>query len=310
MRAVARNLVIGGKAFAISGSAYLPLWFCPNNAFNGATRYLSPQNSMYLLDSSGKVVSKALYGTEGGLDSVGSATIGFYMVGQTLVSGNTATIPAASSNLLLQTLDPRYPPYVDSAGKYSLNFQFGAVAVSFNFNDTTNNYLRGQLANAVHTSGGVLQMYDGQNVCEHGFLVYPYRVGTATAGSGGSLSAGTYGYIATYEWMDGQGQLHRSAPSAAVSVTAVANDTVNVTVPTLLLTAKTGVKIQIWRTQVNGTVYYQITNFNASGSLFNSTSANTVTWSDTQSDAAISVNPQLYTTSGELDAGTAPPRDR
>jgi len=44
------------------------------------------------------------------------------------------------------------------------------------------------------------------------------------------------------------------------------------------------VLVQVYRTVANGTVYYQISNFNLAGSLYNQTTADTLTWVDTQAE--------------------------
>lgn len=79
---------------------------------------------------------------------------------------------------------------------------------------------------------GLLQMYDGAQIVEHGYNVFPENIqtalttggGTATGGGGGigvgnsGVTIGQKQYSATYEWPDNQGQVHRSAPSIPVNV--------------------------------------------------------------------------------------------
>lgn len=304
-----RSLAIGGKAFTLNSSAYLPAWYSPNTGAGGLTRFLSPQNGLYLIDSTGRVLSKALIGTTGAYDTislfnfVSSPT---YQPGSAIVSGNNVTVAASSTNILESVVASSRFGATPGTSPLLLNYQFGVSAVSFSFSDAVNGYQRQQIANAVHTNGGVLQMYDGQNVVEHGFLIYPAFISAALA-AGGALAAGTYQAVAVYEWMDGQGQLHRSTPSTPVSFTATAAQKATYTVPTLRVSAKTGVMLQIYRTIANGTVFYQVTNFNGVGSLYNDPTTDSLAWQDTQSDTAILGNPQLYTTGGVLQNDPPPP---
>lgn len=150
--------------------------------------------------------------------------------------------------------------------------------------------------------GGVLQSYDGYAFTEHGFHLFPELVESATpSGSGGSLTAGEYFYKFLYEWPDVQGQIYRSAPSRALqATTTTGTSSVGLTLPTLRITTKSNVKIVVFRTKVNEDVYYRVT------SLSNSTTADTVSYTDITADSVIDGNEILYTTGGVLE-NIAPP---
>lgn len=302
-----KALSIAGKPFVIGGTAYLPTWVS-NNVFAFSIRAQSPQSGIYLLDAAGNMVSKGLIGTNGGFDTLGwlQSSTSFvtvpqssYQVGSVFLSNGAgqsaiATLPASQTNILQRS--------VTTGDSIIRNYQFGATALSFSFSNILTQYQRAELALAVHTNGGVLQMYDGQQAVEHGFPFFPAFIGTTVSSSGGSIGAGSYQYVFTYEWMDGQGQLHISTPSAPVTITTTgALSSATLTVPTLQVTAKTGVLIQGYRTLANGSIFFQFTNFNGQGSLFNDKTVDTVQWVDTQSDAAIRGNPTLYTTGGVLE---------
>lgn len=104
-----------------------------------------------------------------------------------------------------------------------------ATILSFS---SENKFQNSQLG-ALHIVGGILQSYDGVNVTEHGFSLFPENISAAQANSGGSLAAGTYLYSVCYEWTDNLGQIQRSAPSIPISVT----------VPTGATLTKTGATI-------------------------------------------------------------------
>lgn len=184
--------------------------------------------------------------------------------------------------------------------------QTGVISTSFDFTETNPNCLT--LGENLHIGSGILSIYDGQSVVEHGFHLYPENVGVVVSTSGGNLADNSsYGYQVTYEWIDNQGQTHRSSPSPVVSVTTTntGNDSsAAITIPTLRITAKSGVNIVVYRTQANGTVYYRLNSPVAP--LLNSTTSDFVVFNDTLSDAAIAANQQLYTTGGEVVNIAAP----
>jgi hypothetical protein len=61
--------------------------------------------------------------------------------------------------------------------------------------------------------GGSPAVFDGYQLVENGYPWVPEILAVADLGAGETLPAGELAYCATYEWRDGQGQLHRSAPS-------------------------------------------------------------------------------------------------
>lgn len=129
-----------------------------------------------------------------------------------------------------------------------------------------------------------------------------------TVGNGvtGNIAAGTYGYKVIYHWEDQKGQIHRSATSINVSVTTTgANQVVIIFIPTLRITRKQNVTIQVYRTVTLGTVYYRLTSL--SSPVLNSTSTDLVIFRDTSADSAITGNEIIYTQGGILDNYPCPP---
>lgn len=172
--------------------------------------------------------------------------------------------------------------------------------------DFTKNPTTAEIANTLHISGGQLWMYDGAVSVEHGFHVYPDNMSAVQTGTGVLAASSTYQYIAVYEWMDNQGQLHRSAPSIPLSITTGGSGTasVAVTVATLRATNKTDfhnyVQVCLYRTTANGTIFY----FVAKGT--NDYTTNTIAITDANADSAIIGNVELYTTGGQVENSSAP----
>lgn len=187
----------------------------------------------------------------------------------------------------------------------------GAAEATLDFT-SANRFQGSELEDTLHVAGGFLSAYDGQGFVEHGFFLFPEGSTTTPATSGGSMADGTYSYKVSYEWTDNQGNLHRSAPSPAVSAVVSGgggSGKVTVTVPSLRITAKTSprgeVELVLWRTQAGGTIYQR------AGSLtsraYNDTATNTVAVVDTISDTTLQAREYLYTEGGVLDNNCPPP---
>ncbi len=167
----------------------------------------------------------------------------------------------------------------------------------------------------LYAVGGLLNVYDGQYITEQGFHLFPEGVAAGTnSASGGSMSDGTYLYYAVYQWIDNKGNIHRSAPSIALSATTNAggsSQTQDIDVPTLPITQKTGargeVTIELYRTEDAGTIPYKVTS--VSSPEFNDLTVDTVTITDTLADSSIISNEILYTTGDVLENIAAPSCD-
>lgn len=178
----------------------------------------------------------------------------------------------------------------------------GVARTSLNFT-SQDVFTAAQLGKNLHVVGGVLQMYDGQSVVEHGFHLYPENLSAAQSGAAG-VADGAYQYVAVYEWTDNFGQVHRSAPSVALSFTVTGGPrNVTVTVPTLRITAKQGtrshVSVVLYRTEAAGELFYRVTS--VSSPTLNVPTADTVDIVDTTTDATLITHEILYSTGGVLE---------
>lgn len=172
------------------------------------------------------------------------------------------------------------------------------------------------LGKYLNIAGGYLKQYDGSpTVFEQGFHLYPEQpVLSATTGSGDIL-AGSYSYIAIWEWKDNQGQIHRSNTSIPQQITTTdpSNNTVLVTVNTLPITNKetrfsnvrSPVILAIYRTQSLGTNYFRVNQL-PNTFVYNDPTVDTITFTDTVSDTDIESNSLLYTTGGVFENITLP----
>ena len=156
------------------------------------------------------------------------------------------------------------------------------------------------LGNNLHISSGVLLMYDGQNVVEHNFHIYPEIVSAIAQGVGGGLNTGQYGYQVVYEWIDNQGQVHKSSPSPVVSLPVTEGNSVQLIVPFLTLTQKQGSTLVIYRTQVNGSIYFRLLAVPLTPPNLLNSNPPVYTLIDGTADAFLTANEQIYTT-GEVE---------
>jgi hypothetical protein len=174
------------------------------------------------------------------------------------------------------------------------------------------------LGNNMLVAGGILQAYDGQRIVEQGFNVYPetptltaLAAGTATnwpslaMDNSGSL-LDTYGYCIVYRWTDHQGQEHRSAPSESVDIhlASPAEVGVQVDIPTLRLSQKQDVVVEVYRTEENGTLFYLANEIEVP--FLNDPAVDSVQFIDGRPDSALISGRLLYTTGGVLENISAP----
>ncbi len=250
------------------------------------------QPTYFLIRSDGLIVARILAGLGGGNTRNPS---------HAWLPGLSATV-LNLTNMWTTPLQVRIKVQADNNGVvYASAIGLNRILVTIDGSDLNAD----TLGNNYHIASGILTMYDGATPVEHGFNVYPSFVGASAQATGGSLSAGNYQSRAIYEWVDAQGQVHRSIPSPIETVTTVLNGHINYTIPTLRLTAKDNtrapVKVVLFRTAVNGeSVFYRDVEID------NDTTANTVSLSATQADTTLTTKEILYTTGGALDNAPAP----
>lgn len=189
-----RSVGLASKPFQISGVTYL------------MAAYMSAEQSTYfLLNSSGVVVGKVAQDVGGGLLNRNMAPE------SNSLSSTVIQAPYLIKDLLSAVAGQVYT----QTGINSAKFTFSAGLISQS------------LGNNLQISGGIVSMYDGANVVEHGYHVYPEGLSAGGLGGGALSSGGTYAYVACYEWTDNQGQIHRSAPSSGLNYTTTSSSQIS-----------------------------------------------------------------------------------
>lgn len=177
----------------------------------------------------------------------------------------------------------------------------GVNACTLDFKDS-NQFASAEINQGLYTVGGIVQSYDGAKYVEHGFHVYPNNItsSTATGGSGAMNDGYTYQYVVTYEWNDHNGNTQISTPSVALPVVVppgggANNASVTLTIPMLRLTARSDVRVVVYRNSptIGGTLLFRVSPLSAP--LYNVPTLDNLTFLDNSSDASIQSNGLLYT---------------
>lgn len=193
----------------------------------------------------------------------------------------------------------------------SANDKFGEVGLRQLRLDfaSTDTHHTAQLGLGLYMGGACAQHYDGRVWTEQSFHVGPEVIVAVSAGGGSMTSSGTFLYRAWYEWTDAQGEVHRGPESFGTSVTLGGADTqVTLTLPTLRVTKKTGVRICVARS-LNGdtTQLFRVSSLDPTTSgaaanryIPNDATVDTVTFVDRFSDTTARAQEPHYTNGGVL----------
>lgn len=194
-----------------------------------------------------------------------------------------------------------------SASTQSVFAEISMRMCTLNFNDI-NAYQTQQLGKCTYLGGGIVQQYDGSRFAEAGFNYAPDEIPAPVLAAGGNLTAAsTYNWIALYEETNAQGEIDRGGTSVGLVQAMGANTKATFTLPTYRLTRRRNVRIKVYRSQANdSTRYFLVTSLNPSTIagdnryIPNDPTVDTVSFTDSLSDAALVLNEQLYTNGGVL----------
>ena len=195
--------------------------------------------------------------------------------------------------------------------------QKGLKKVSYDF---TYRPVFAEYGDATYINSGILWQYDGVELVEQGFHIYPEGITISAANSTGSLAVSTsYSYRVYYEWTNARGERQRSTTATIITEsTGASDDTMTLVIPTLAHTNKsTDVSIVVYRSEgdpnlLGGSPFYRISDANPENNtgnnryVINANSSATVSFVDGMTDALLVVNELDYLNSGELDNITTP----
>jgi len=198
-----------------------------------------------------------------------------------------------------------------ASGNYG---EVGIRLVSLDFSNASA-WQTAQLGRGLYLGSACIQHYDGARWAEADFHCAPDTAAGGLAAplvseTGGVIPPGTYNYIACYEEIDAQGELHQGACTVPLTVQIVTtNKKVALSIPTYRLTSKRKVRIGVYRSPAGQTgapdqiPYYRVSSLDATavgdnGYVTNDVTVDTVTFSDNMTDATLTTREPLYTNGG------------
>lgn len=234
-----RHLAVASRAFDYNGSVYV--WL----AFGGATTAnltgafpippLALQNTYFLHRDDAFLAAKAIGGEGGGFPPS---------------TGNLPTVALTSGSTVFSWCGTKRRKIV--LAKDGVGFAAREpVDVTFTF-DSDSARRSTQLGATLYLAAGEVLQYDGRQLVEVGFHIYPWVISIIDA-AGGSKGVGTYGYKATLRWQSAVGEVDRST-TATIAQIALTGGRASFVAPLAPLTAthKTAVPpaLEIWGTAI------------------------------------------------------------
>jgi hypothetical protein len=296
---------IAGKAFTSGTKTFLPVCMLENyGATNANVVTKSAQCSAYIVDTTDWSTSSST-GTSAVVAGMLYQTLGLV---DPLLSGSPPPVTALCST---PTIGTSFGIALQERGKLDIMSGFNVTPVglsTFTMTPrTTVPAIWDELGESTFFAGGQLGAYDGRQVVGFVFPNYPEGISCVVAapGGGAKLTVGVHQVVAVYEWIDGAGNRHQSAPSLPVSVTvANASDRIDVLIPTTQLSQAAGyngsidtLRVVLYMTAAAGLTFYRTVSDFANATV-NNPAASTVAMSIgnpvTMLDAALTTNEQLY----------------
>lgn len=301
-----RTLIVAAKPFAYGGQAFLPAFFV--SFTTGATSGWGGtgiQNQVLLVPDTlerTEPVARALYGT-----AVAWPVTLLQDAGPPVVVSPVSTPGSWSADG--QTFRIATMEYATAPGStLDAKLASGVVGLSFGLEQAPLSDNRSEIGGSLVLGGGVCSAYDGTVIAEQNFLAWPDQV-TVADGGAGNITAGTYQWIAVYEWLDNNGFVHRSAPSLPATLTITPGlRRVAVTISTLQFSRKTEqspISVVLYRTLANGSTFYRVSEFFSP--TINRTDVSAVSIIDNLVDASLASRALLYTTGGVVENIAPPP---
>ena len=221
-----RSLTFASRAFRQGG-----VWYC-------LMRYDSPvQPTLWLYD----LASKRVVGKVGLIGAQWSSLNNVYGQPPWVTQiGNVAVVAAQAAHEGL-----------GQSAATPIGTQIQGIAIA-SFDGSPSISKPAELGGVLHFPGSIPWIFDGAVCVESGFNLYPEWpivnpiTDSGTGGFAKTIGA-TYGYRATYSWIDAAGNTYESAPSPIQTYVATTRNDINVKVPTYCLTSRTDVSINLYR---------------------------------------------------------------
>ena len=305
------------------------------NVYTTTIREAELYATYYVAKSDGSIQSKISQNTGGSLlNSIrkrAGVSTGFFNYSATNTDSvytvpSLSNVPSISAEKFLTVT--KIQGVIESGTEGTTNYYslYGVNGTILDFSNEIVNQTE-ELAENLHFSGGQLKAYDGNVLVEQNFNYPPAKLflGNRAAGTSTNFAfqrpgSGTdiYRYKAIFSWTDAEGNIHRSGLSDEVSF-SYAHTASNayllsseVYIPSLPLTQKENVYIEVYRTEANGSIFYktnadsEFTKSQTFDPVDNQPTADWLLFLDKTKDTDLVSNEVLYTTGGVLE-NTSPP---
>ncbi len=250
------------------------------NVYTTTIREAELYATYYVAKSDGSIQSKISQNTGGSLlNSIrkrAGVSTGFFNYSATNTDSvytvpSLSNVPSISAEKFLTVT--KIQGVIESGTEGTTNYYslYGVNGTILDFSNEIVNQTE-ELAENLHFSGGQLKAYDGNVLVEQNFNYPPAKLflGNRAAGTSTNFAfqrpgSGTdiYRYKAIFSWTDAEGNIHRSGLSDEVSF-SYAHTASNayllsseVYIPSLPLTQKENVYIEVYRTEANGSIFYK-----------------------------------------------------
>lgn len=295
---------VASRAFARNGSIYVWLAFAGDSTAFGSGMPLGLrgqlQNTYFLYRDTGALEGKAAWQIAGGFSPATGHLPSVQVAGD-----EAAWLGGWRRQIALGAQDE------DRSGYAARSLM--EISATFDTNDARRTV---QLGKTLYLSGGIVQQYDGREIVELGFCVYPWAFGGSDGGAG-ALAAGTYSWISSLRWENAQGERERSTTATGEQLTLAANRKALFLITYLHVTKKllSPPNHEVWRNFVNspdGADFLLTTSqdptllFADNGYFPNTVNGGGALYTDNLTDAALSVMERHPENGGVLES-LAPP---
>jgi hypothetical protein len=302
---IARGVGLASKAFVVDTNIYVT-----------AIRETELNSCYYVMKTDGSIQAKVAQGVAGPLlnsvrkrangstwsyhDSSGE---GDYRI------GSLTAVPSITSEKFLLGSNIQGKIVGGATGTTSYFTLYGVNSTVLDFDNVIANETA-VIGENLNFAGGQPKAYDGNVLVEQNFNFGPESLIITQATTGGAVNDGVHLYYAIYTWTDAQGNVHRSGLSLQGSDNSTSTSGTNVNtikIPTLTLTQKSDVYIELYRTVAGGTVFYrcmannELTKSQTFSPIENQPLSDFVSFVDKAADATIENQELLYTTGGVLE---------
>jgi hypothetical protein len=278
---------IASRAFLITNAQPTPPLFLRKYRGVGQATY-------FLVDGNGIDIARAM--TDVAAADPSNALVGLLSLPNLMLGPTSSTyITAGLRSVSLES------------GAGGITSNTGAASVTVIVNDVAVGSSV-ELNGVLHVPGAYPSIYDGANVVEEGFPIFPEQSDAyVLAGGGGLTASSTYTYRYVFEWTDLTGAIHRSGPNLIPqqAVLGVGQTKVTHSIPNVIVSRKGIVSVGVYRTVANGdgSTYYKAGSVQI---LPGAGNPNRFAFVDTVPDATLVAGVPLYT-DGNILENLAPP---